>query len=179
MSTKKKVTAPVQKPDFEKELMAKIRAGEVGIRPRWRWIAGSVIGVASLAGLMIGVVYLTNLVFFLIRRRGPVCQWRLEELVDGFPWWLLVAAIVGMAVTVRWLRKYDFSYKKNFLLIVAGFIAAILIAAWGIDRLGLNENWARRGPMRRFYQQLEPGDGRRQHHQRSENGLGGFLIPGS
>lgn len=179
MSTKRKVTEQKKKPDFEKEFIAKIRAGKVGIKPRWRWVAGSVIGTASLAGLMIGVVYLTNLVFFLVRRRGPVCQWRLEALVDGFPWWLLAAAIMGMAVSVWWLRKYDFSYKKNFLLIVAGLVAATLVAAWGIDRLGLNENWARRGPMWRFYQHLEPGGGRRQHRQRPEGRRGYFFGSGS
>lgn len=76
-------------------------------------------------------------------------------MVNNFPWWIPVVAIVGIIVSVWLLKKYDFSYKKNFPLIVVGFILSIIIAAIMIDNFGFNEKWSKRGPMRRFYQQLE------------------------
>jgi hypothetical protein len=57
---------------------------------------------------------------------------------------------------VKLLKKYDFSYKKNFLLIIVGLVLAIFLAAFTIDSLGFNEFWARKEPMRRFYQHLDP-----------------------
>ena len=53
------------------------------------------------------------------------------------------------------LKKYDFSYKKNFHLIIIGIITSIIIAGLFIDYLGLNDVWSHQGIMRRLYQQSE------------------------
>jgi uncharacterized membrane protein YdcZ (DUF606 family) len=156
MSKNKKVTPKKSlKTDFDKEIMTKISSGVITMKPKWYFVAGSLIGLSSLVGLSIGIVYLTNIMFFLLRKHGPMGQWRLEAMLNSFSWWIPIAAIVGIMASIWLLKKYDFSYKKNFHLVVIGFIASIIIAALLIDNLGLNEVWSKRGPMRRFYQRLE------------------------
>ena len=55
-------------------------------------------------------------------------------------------------VGVKLLKRYDFSYKKNFNLLVAGFVLMMLVAGLLFDRMGFNERLMRRRPMmRRFY----------------------------
>jgi len=147
--------------DFEKTIMAKVKSNEISMKPRWYFVLGSLLAVTGLAGLSVVAVFLTNLTFFLIRQHGPMGQWRLQMLFSSFPLWVPLLAMAGIVLGIRMLRKYDFSYKKNFWLIVAGFIVSIIIAAFIIDHLGLNETWSKRGPMRGFYQQMEYGRGNR------------------
>jgi hypothetical protein len=64
-------------------------------------------------------------------------------------------AILGVVVGIWFLKKYDFSYKKNFVVIIVGFILSMIVAGFLIDQLGLNDIWARRGMMRKFYQRIE------------------------
>jgi len=92
-------------------------------------------------------------------------QWRLQQLLTSFPWWVPILAVAGIVLGVIMLKKYDFSYKKNFWLIVVGFILSVFLAAFVVDQLGLNDIWSHQGQMRRFYQQVEgqgikvPGQG--------------------
>jgi len=154
MSKNKKITSTKQKKiDFKKEVMTKIKKGEITMKPKWYFVVGSLITGAGLVGASIGAIYLVNLTLFLLRKRGPGLM-KLELMLASFPWWVPILAITGIIVGIWLLKKYDFSYKKNFLLIIAAFIVSIVIAAWLIDYLGLNETWSRRGPMRRFYQQF-------------------------
>jgi hypothetical protein len=91
---------------------------------------------------------------FLIRKRGPGIG-RLNLMLDSFPLWIPVVAVLGIIAGVWILKKYDFSYKKNYRLIVYGFIISVILAAFMVDYLGLNDIWAKRGPMQRFYHQIE------------------------
>lgn len=155
------------KVDLEKTIMDKVKTREISMKPRWYFAAGSALMVTGLTALSIGAAFLINVTVFLIRRHGPMGQWRLQMMLQSFPWWIPVLAAAGIGAGIWLLRKYDFSYKKNFLMIVLGFVTALILAGAVIDRLGLNEVWFQRGPMRRFYQQIEeqnqnffPGQGR-------------------
>ncbi len=136
------------------------------MRPRWYFIAGSISTIVGVVSLSVVAIFLTNLTFFLLRRHGPMAQWRLQEMLASFPLWIPLLAALGIGVGIWLLRRYDFSYKQNFLLIMVGFLAAILISGFFIDRLGLNDHWARRGQMRHFYQTLELPSGMNRVHDR-------------
>jgi nicotinamide riboside transporter PnuC len=158
MSKSKKITPTKQKKtDFEKEVMTKIKRGEITMKPKWFFVVGSLMAGAGLVGASIGAIFLVNLTLFILRKRGPGIM-RLELMLTSFPWWIPLLAIIGIVAGIWLLKKYDFSYKKNFLLIIAVFISSIAIAAWFIDYLGLNETWSRHSPTRKFYQQFERQD---------------------
>ncbi len=141
--------------DLEKIIMAKVKSNEIAMKPKWYFVVGSLIAIAGLVGLSILAVFLTNLTFFLLFRHGPMVQWRLQQLVTSFPLWIPILAVLGIVMGIWILRKYEFSYKKNFGLIIIGFIFSVIIAAIVIDQLGLNDIWSHQGPMRQFYQQVE------------------------
>lgn len=145
--------------DFEKVVMAKVKSNKISMKPKWYFVVGSLLTMAGLVGFSISAVFLTNLTIFLLRGHGPMGQWRLQQLVTSFPLWVPVLAAVGIILGIWMLRKYDFSYKKNFWVIIAGFIVSVILAAFVIDYLGLNDAWSRQGPMRRFYQQVEGRQG--------------------
>lgn len=138
--------------------MEKITSGQVVMKPRWYFLAGSILSVISLVGITVSAVFLTNLMFFLLRSHGPMGQWRLATILNSFSWWIPVLALLGITISVWLLKQYDFSYKHNWVLVVLGFIIAIVLAALAIDHLGVNEIWSQRGAGRRFYQRLESGE---------------------
>lgn len=131
--------------------MEKVKSNEISMKPKWYFVVGSILTVIGLVGFSIGAVFLTNLTLFLLRRHGPMGQWRLEQLLTSMPIWIPILAIICIVIGIWMLRKYDFSYKENFKLIIFGFILSIVLAAFVIDQLGLNDTWSRQGPMRRFY----------------------------
>jgi len=157
--------------------MAKVKSNEISMRPRWYFVLGSLLMIAGFVSFSIGAVFLTNLTLFLLRSHGPMGQWRLQQLLTSFPLWVPILAVVGIVLGIVMLRKYDFSYKKNFWLIVLGFVLSVILAAFLIDQLGLNDIWSRQGPMRRFYQQVEgqnsitprgPGHGQGRFYQQDQ-----------
>lgn len=135
--------------------MAKVMSSEISMKPRWYFFVGSALMMLGVVGLSIGAVFLANLTLFLLRSHGPMGQWRLQTMLTSFPWWVPILAVIGMILGIRIFRKYDFSYKKNFPLIIIGFIVSILMAAAILDISGLSDIWFTRGPMRQFYQRLE------------------------
>ncbi len=153
---KKVIKDKKNKISLEDEVMGKIRSGEVKMKPRWYFVLGSFMSILGLVGLSIGAAFLFNIIFFLIRKRGPGVI-RLEMMFSTFPWWIIVLAFVSVVVGVLFLRQYDFSYKKNFWFVVFAFVSSILLAAWAIDYFGINDSWSKSGPMKRFYQQMEKG----------------------
>lgn len=142
---------------IETIIMEKIKTEEVKMKPKWLFIVGSVLAIAGLIGLTIGATFLTNLTIFLLRKRGPGYG-KLELMLEGFPLWVPILAVFAVILGIWLLKKYEFSYKKNFLLIIFIFIFSIIIAGFLIDKTGLNTVWSHKGAMGRFYQQLEDGD---------------------
>ena len=140
--------------DFETSVMAKVRSNEINMKPKWFFVLGSLSIIIGLISLSIVATFLVNLTIFLLRQHGPMGQWRLQQMVVSFPIWVPIVAIAGIILGVILLKKYDFSYKKNFWFVAAGFIISIVLAAFVLDRFGFNDIWTKT-PMRRFYQQSQ------------------------
>jgi hypothetical protein len=146
--------------DIEKEIMSKVISGKISMKPRWYFVLGTTLSILGLALLSVVSIFLVNVMICSLRIHGSMGQWKLQVMLDSFPLWMPIFAILGVVVGVFILKKYDFSYKKNFLAIIAGFIFSIIIAGFLIDLLGLNDVWSRRGGvMRQFYQQDNHGGG--------------------
>lgn len=149
-----------QKRNIENKIMDKVLSGEVKMKPKWYFILGSITSFVGLVGMIIGAIFLTNLTFFFIKKQGPGTA-RINMMLESFPLWVPILAVAFIILGIWMLKKYDFSYKKNFIVVAVTVVTAIILSALIIDLLGLNEIWAKRGPMRRLYMEdsyyrLEP-----------------------
>jgi len=140
---------------LEEKVMSQVKAGKIVMKPKWYFITGSLLLFGGLVTLSVGVIFLINLTSFILRKHGPMAGWRLQTMIENFPWWAPILTVVGIILGAKLLKKYDFSYKKNFALIIIFFILSVLFAGCLIDRLGLNDYCAKREPMKRFYQRFE------------------------
>ena len=148
----------IQSPDISQKVMSQINSGKIKMKPRLYFLAGSIIGFLSLISLAIASIFLLNLTLFLIRKQGPGYH-RLQVMLSSFPWWIPILGLIFLIAAILLLKKYDFSYRRNFALIIFSFILAIIISVWVIDYLGISQIWSKRS-LRRFYQPLKSN-----HHQ--------------
>lgn len=152
---KKKLQAQQPQVDLVASVMAQVNSGMIKMKPKWYFIAGFILTIIGLGISFMTLAFLLNLLFFSLRQHGPMFNWKLELVVASFPWWMVVLAIIGVALGIRMLRQFDFTYKKNRYLIALALGTSMLLAALLIDQLELNEVLSRRGSMKMFYQQLQ------------------------
>lgn len=143
--------------NIPEKIISQIKSGEAKMKPKWYFLLGSFALVGGFLGITIVLIFLMSLITFSLRTHGPMGAIRYEQLLSSFPWWAPIVAIAGIGLGVWLLKKYDFSYKKNFLLIIVSFISVILLAGWLINYLGLDNVWMKRGPMKGLYQQYDGG----------------------
>ncbi len=178
MPKKSKITpAKTAKIDFQKKVMSQVSSGQIKMKPKWYFVLVSILMTVGLTGVITAAIFFINLNLFLIRRHGPMLQWRLDLIFNSFPLWIPLLAVLAVVVSIKLLKKYDFSYKTNFVFLTISFVLAIFASGWLIDALGFNEIWSQTRPMRRFYQRLELNDGQFVPGQgRLKEGDGRFLY---
>ena len=139
--------------DITKNVMLKIKTEQIKMKSKWYFWLGSLLIFIALVGLAIISIFLISLVTFSLKNHGPMGAVRYQQIISNFPWWAPIIIIIGLVTGIILLKKYDFSYKRNFAFIILIFISAVLLAGILVDTLGLDNFWIKRGPMRRLYQQ--------------------------
>lgn len=135
--------------------MKKILTGQVAMKPKWVFIVGSFSMMLGLLGSTITSIFLMSIIAFSLRSHGPMGAIRFEQLVSNFPWWAPMLALLGLGCGIWFLKQYDFSYKKNFTVLIILFIVSVIASGWVMDAVGISASWSRQGPMRRLYLQSE------------------------
>jgi len=134
-------------------IMDQIHDKKIKMRPKAYFILGSILTFVGLVSSVVVSVFLVGLIRFSLRTHGPMGSYRLDQILSSFPWWAPVLAIVGLVVGIWLLRRYDFSFKVNFKVVIIGFILAVIVGGWVIDSIGLNDLIIRRGPMQGMMRQ--------------------------
>jgi hypothetical protein len=146
-----------QEVDISSVVMDKIHSGQIKMRSKFYFIFGSIFIFSGLVASSITAIFLVSLMRFMFRTHGPMGQYRLEQLLSSFPLWVPLLAILSLVFGIILLRRFDFSYKKNFWYVILGFILAIIATGLIVDMTGLDSIWLRRGPMRGMMKNIAPG----------------------
>jgi hypothetical protein len=134
-------------------IMEQIHDKKIKMRPRIYFVLGSILTFVGLVSSVVISIFLFGLMRFSLRSHGPMASYRLDQILSSFPWWAFILAIVGLVVGIWLLRKYEFSFKVNFKVVIIGFIFAVIVGGWIIDSIGLNDVLIRRGPMQGMMRQ--------------------------
>jgi hypothetical protein len=134
--------------DITKQVMDRIHTEHIKMRPRWYFVLGSLATFVGLVMSILASVFLLSFIKLSLRGGGRLAEYKMDELLSHFSWWGPVIAIASLLMGIWLLRQYEFSYKKNFALIVIGFVLAIVAASFILDMSGLSEVMLQRGPFR-------------------------------
>ncbi len=148
----------MKKQTIKKEILKKIKSGEVKMKPKWFFVFGSILSIVGLVSSFVFTAFIINLIIFILKPHyGPNFPFRINLILNNFPWWLLILSLISLTSGVFFLKKFDFSYKKNSLLMFLIIIFSIIIAAIIFDKYGLNDLFIKKGPrfMRRFYKEIQ------------------------
>jgi len=126
------------KKDIQKEILGKIKTGEVKMKPRWQFEAKEKgkSGVA-LGTLILAAVGIATVIFF-IKEYEPWTLWELGEVgkqivIEDFPyWWFLMGTILVVGSTVV-IKNVGDNYKKSekeIWIITMATTMVITIAVW-------------------------------------------------
>jgi hypothetical protein len=139
--------------NIKKNIMEKIKENKISMRPKSLFILGSMLTFAGLIASIIFSVFLVSLISFLLKEHGPMGDYKLSLMLNSFPWWAIFLAGLGLISGILLLSKYDIIYKINYLYLIMGFVIAIIIAGWTIDKTGIDNLWLNQGPMRGIMRQ--------------------------
>lgn len=138
-------------------VMEKIRSGKVTMRPRAFFILASVILGIGFAGSIMLAVFFLHVALFRFRIHAPLGFLLfggpgLRPFFTTFPLIPLLLAASGLFGGMYLLRKYDFSYRKNFAGLVVLLSTAILTLGFLLDSTGLGERIGHARYLRGVYQ---------------------------
>lgn len=130
-------------------VMNQIHQGKIKMKPKIYFIIGSIFTFLGSVSAFVVSIFLVSLMRFSLRTHlGRGAQYKLNQMLSDFPWWIIIFTIISLVIGIWLVRKYDFSYKIKPWIIVLGFILFIVIAGWTIDIIGLNDTLLHSGPMK-------------------------------
>ncbi len=136
--------------DLKSKVIRAVENGHVSMRPRTYFIAGSILSALGLfisSTVLVFVLYLTR---FAITHPGPGAERKLALLLSNLPWYIPALALASLVGGLYLLRRYDFSYKKNFGYILAIIVAGLWIGSIALERSRIEEFLTQRGIFRRL-----------------------------
>lgn len=149
----------MSKVNISDSVMNQIHKDNIKMKPKIYFILGSLFLFLSLVFSLIASIFLISLTDFVLRSHGSMGQIRLTQLISNFPWWAPLLAIFAILISIRLLKNYDISYKKNFLLISLLLVLSVFAAGFLMDYLNLDNTVFSKGPMRGIMKQYVQNSG--------------------
>ena len=138
---------------IKSNIIKTINAKGLTIRPRSAFILGSVISAIGVFLSTMLAILAIHLLKFRLTHPGLGAARKLDFVLNTLPWYVPVIAIISLIGGYLLLKRYDFSYRKNFSLILAIILVALIISSYVLDKFGLNDFLTRRGYFREIYGQ--------------------------
>ncbi len=143
------------KTDLEKKVMGSIKKKKIKMRPKFYFVAGSILLGAGLALAIITAILFLNFTIFRFRVHTPLAYLRFGRLgltpfLLNFPIIPIILSIIGIIAGITLIKKYDISYKKNYLGIVVGLFSFVAILGFFLEKTGFNERIAQRNNLPQF-----------------------------
>lgn len=139
--------------NIKSNVIKKIENKEVSIRPQWIFLLGSVISAIGLVLSTALTLLATQLLRFRLEHPGFGATRKLVFILASLPSYIPILAILGLVGGYLLLKRYDFSYRKNFGIIVILIVLGLIGSSYFLNHLGLDNFLSKRGYFRQIYGQ--------------------------
>lgn len=144
---------------IEKNIMNKIQKGNVKMRPKIYFILGTILSLIGIITSFIVTTFIFGIIRFYLRSsNGKMAEYKLNLLLENFPWWMIFIAIASLTLGIYLFKKYKYLYKIKTIYLILGFILTTILAGILIDISGFNDVLYKRGYIRQFIQQNQTQD---------------------
>lgn len=129
---------------LQETLLAKIKEGQVVMRPRWHFVLKAVLGILGIIILGMAALYLISFILFALREAGLL-------FIPGFgfhgmgvflfslPWVLILMSAAFIFFLELLVKRYAFGYRKPLLYSVFGVLGLVVLGSALLFRLGFHE----------------------------------------
>lgn len=138
-----------------------IETKRMTIKPKWIFVIGSSLSAIGIVITSVLTLLSIQLIRFRLNHPSLNGARKINIILASLPWYIPVLAIGSLLVGYYILKRYDFSYKKNFGVIIGLIVVAMIFGSMLLNRLGLDNFLSRRGYFRQIYGQQQPGNGPR------------------
>lgn len=124
--------------NIETKVMAQIKSGQAKMRPRYYYALVALLSVAVVAVLALALGYLFSLASLWLRiqsasGRAYGARQNLTSLVNSFPWWAVILAILIAVGLVLLVKKLGFLYKVRLFYLVPAIIIVAALVGYGLS----------------------------------------------
>ena len=137
--------------NIKNNIIKKIESKELTARPQWVFALGSALSAIGLVLSTALAILSIQLLRFRLTHPGIGAARKLNFILSSLPWYIPVLAIAGLLGGYLLLKRYDFSYRKNFGVIAAIIFLSIIGSSYLLSRLGFDDFMSRRGYFRQIY----------------------------
>jgi len=146
------------KKNIEKNVLKEIKSHELKMRPKIYFVVGSALLGLGLSSSILLAIFFVSATFFRLRIHGPLGylifgEFGLRPFIGLFPWIPATVSVLLIFLGIQLLKKYDISYKKNFLVLAIGIITSIIIFSLILDRAGIGERAQEIKPLRPIFKE--------------------------
>jgi len=121
------------------KIIEAIDKGKVAMKPRWHFVARSILFGVGLTLAIITTIYIASFAMFVLKQTGI---WFIPSfggfgwyiLLGRLPWTLIVVSIIFMGVVELFVKKYTLGYRYPLLYSALGVIVIALIGSSIIDQ---------------------------------------------
>ena len=126
-------------------VITQINTKKIKIKPRWIFVLGTILAalgvVVSMASAAVGLYLLQ----FALLHPGRGADRKLDYALSTLPWYILPLSLLSVLVGWHLLKKFDFSYQKNRILVISIFFIGIILGAVVIPTTNLDDLLYKRG----------------------------------
>lgn len=135
--------------NLSNEIMKKIKKEKITMRPRWVFILGSIIFALGIFFLITVFAFIANIIIFRLSHE-PLFEFCQEKSFlprffwKRFPLRESILAFLAMLIGFFMTKKFDFSYKKNFFIIILSVFATVLAILVVLNKMKMADNLGKR-----------------------------------
>ncbi len=143
------------------EVMKHLQDDKIAMKPRFYFIAGSVLVGVGIAGTILASVFFTHVILYRLRAEqvwgyAGFGAHGLLAFMQFFPWLSLLLAIGGLMGGTYLLKQYDFGCRHRLTRVVIASCALIISFGALLEYLDFGEKMAQFSAVERMYRQQAP-----------------------
>ncbi|MFH0712361.1 MAG: hypothetical protein V2A55_00665 [Candidatus Jorgensenbacteria bacterium] len=133
---------------IKESIVAKIKSGEVRMRPRWHFILETLLVIVGIMIVVLALLYLVSFSLFILRQNGvwfvtAFGSRGIGRFFASLPWIIILSGVVFVAILEILARRYSFVYRKPLLYSLIGIVVIVSAGGFFVSRVGIHEKFFR------------------------------------